>query len=90
MTVGVLGEGQTDLLEVVLAGGPARLLPGGLDRRQEQGDQRPDDRDDDQELDEGEAERPSTGFVVAAREREASSCHQSPEGMVNPVDRLPP
>ena len=56
VTVGVLGEGQPDLLEVVLAGDPPRLLAGGLDRRQEQGDERPDDRDDDQELDQGEAE----------------------------------
>ena len=55
VAVGVLGEGQTDLLEVVLAGAP-RLLAGRLDGRQEQGDQHPDDRDDDQELDQGEAE----------------------------------
>ena len=57
VAVRVLGEGQADLLQVVLASGPARLLPRGLDGRQEQGDQRPDDRDDHQELDEGEAGR---------------------------------
>ena len=57
VAVGVLGEGQPDLLQVVLTGGPPRLLPGGLNRRQEQRDQRPDDRDDHQQLDQGEAGR---------------------------------
>ena len=82
VTVGVLGEGQPDLLEVVLAGGPPRLLAGGLDRRQEQGDQRPDDRDDHQELDQGEADGPCRLPVAARENRRASSYHQSPEGMV--------
>ena len=45
---------QAELLEVVHALGPPGRLAGGLDGRQEQGDQDRDDRDDDQELDQRE------------------------------------
>ena len=61
MAIGVIGQGQADLLEVVRARGPPRLLAGGLDRGQQEGDQDRDDGDDDQELDQGEAEGASPG-----------------------------
>jgi len=41
---------QTELLQVVTALGPASRLAGGLDGRQEEGDQHGDDRDHDQEF----------------------------------------
>ena len=36
MAVGVVGDGQADLLEIVGAGGAPRLLARGLDRRQQE------------------------------------------------------
>jgi hypothetical protein len=61
VTVAVLSESQTDLLEIVLARGSARLLASGLNRWQKQGDQGPNDRNNHQEFDEGKAERTATG-----------------------------
>src|SRR5271157_2028576 len=54
VTAGVLCECEPDLCQVVLASSPPRLLARGLHGGQKQRDQRPDDRDDHQELDKGE------------------------------------
>ncbi len=48
---------QGDLLEVARALRPPRRLAGRLHRRQEQGQEHADHRDDDQELEQGEAGR---------------------------------
>ena len=66
--VDVVVHRQGDLLEVVGALGPPRRLARRLDRRQEQGDQDAHDRDDDQQLDQGEA-RPA-GRPRLAKESE--------------------
>ena len=63
MAIGVIGQGQADLLEVIRARGPPRLLARGLDRRQQQCDQHRDDGDDHQELDQGEAGRRAPGLL---------------------------
>jgi hypothetical protein len=44
-----------ELLEIVDALGPPARFSSGLNRRQEQCDQDGDDRDDDQQLDQGES-----------------------------------
>jgi hypothetical protein len=44
-------EGQAHLLEMVAALRPPGGFPGGLNGRQQQGDQDPDDRDDHQQFD---------------------------------------
>ena len=48
---------QAQLLEVVAALGPAGGFTGSLHRRQKQGDENADDRDDHQELDQGKGPR---------------------------------
>jgi hypothetical protein len=53
MAVGVVGNGQTDLLEIVDTGRPPRLLACGLNRRQQQADQGSNDRDHNQKFDQG-------------------------------------
>jgi hypothetical protein len=52
---GVVGEGQADLLEVILAAHATRRLADLLDRGQQQRDQHGDDGDDDQQFDQGKA-----------------------------------
>src|SRR5207244_13345708 len=50
-----VGQGQADLLEVVLALRAGGCLANLLDGRQEQADQDRDDGDHDEQLDQGEA-----------------------------------
>ena len=58
MAVGVVGDGQTNLLEIVGTGRTPCLLAHGLNRRQQKGDQDRDDRDHNQKLDQGETGPP--------------------------------
>ena len=51
----VIVQGEPDLLQVVDALGTAGRLAGGLDGRQQQGDQDRDDGDHDQQLDQRES-----------------------------------
>src|SRR5262249_24646004 len=60
VTALVVVKGEADLLEIVHALSPPGCLPCRLDRREEECDEGPDDGDDDQELDEGEAARTTT------------------------------
>src|SRR5262249_61648707 len=55
VVVGVHGDRQADLLEVVPAGGPHGGLADLLDGRQEQADQDRDDGNDHQQLDQSHA-----------------------------------
>jgi catechol 2,3-dioxygenase-like lactoylglutathione lyase family enzyme len=59
----VVVQGQTHLLEVVAALGPAGRLPRLLHRRQQQGDQDRDDRDHHQQFD--QREPVSRGFSTS-------------------------
>jgi hypothetical protein len=46
-------QGDSDLMEIILASGPIGGFPDFLDSRQEQANQNTDDRDHDQKFDEG-------------------------------------
>jgi hypothetical protein len=59
--VDVNQRSQGELLEVVHALDPPRCLAGGLDRRQQQRNQDADDRDDHQQLDQGETSSAAHG-----------------------------
>jgi hypothetical protein len=50
----VVVQSQSDLLEVIDALCPASRLSGCLNRRQQQGDEHPDDRDGHKQLDQRE------------------------------------
>ncbi len=52
-------QGQPDLLEVILALGPAGRFPGLLDRWQEERNQDRDDRDYDEELNQRKTKSPA-------------------------------
>jgi hypothetical protein len=57
LDVDVFGQRQPDLLEIVGAAGAAGTFAGGLNRRQQQAYQHPDDGDDDEQLDQGKRSR---------------------------------
>ena len=57
-------NGQADLLEVIGAAGAVGRLSDLLHRRQEQGDQHPNNGDDHQQFDEGKTHsKPKPGFL---------------------------
>ena len=69
--VEVLHDPEPDLVEMTLAVHPPGRLPRVLHGRQQQADQDPDDRDDDQELDQREARADA---AVHGGELQESSC----------------
>jgi len=52
--LGVNVQTQADLAKIVLTLQPPRCFAGGLHRRQQESHERPDDRDDDEQLDQAE------------------------------------
>jgi hypothetical protein len=62
LDVVVVGESETNLLEIAAAGCSSAGFAGGLDRRQEKPDEGGDDRDHHEQLDERE---PAMGLTSA-------------------------
>jgi hypothetical protein len=66
---------QAELLEIVRALGTPGRFSGGLNRRKEESDEDADDRDDHQQLDQGETAsfRASHGLVLSRKTRRSIS-----------------
>jgi hypothetical protein len=71
-------QSEPNLPKIVLALRATRRFARGLNRRQDQGDEDADDRNDDQQLDEGErsAAMGSIGHLGRRRRREAGGERQ--------------
>jgi hypothetical protein len=72
----VVGESETDLLEIIAAGRSSAGFAGSLDRRQEKPDERADDRDHHEQLDECEPALGWNGATTRYREEGAFGSHK--------------
>jgi hypothetical protein len=72
----VVGESETDLLEIIAAGRSSARFAGSLDRRQEKPDEGTDDRDHHEQLDERKPALGWNGATTRSREDRAFGSHK--------------